>query len=213
MVILSPTVAHARARAPAVDRERVAVLVRELLLAIGDDPDRSGLRQSPERVALNWAEALAGAGEDPHAALERAIDVGASGADAPATSGVVLMRDIRFRSLCEQNLLPFAGRAHLAYLPDDHVVGFGSLVRVVDVLAGRLQTQERLGEEIAATIASTLLPRALLVVLDAEHHCVAPESASGRPLRTRTIAARGAYCEPSARAEILALIGPDGGHV
>ena len=194
-------------RAAGVDRERVAELVRELLVAVGEDPDREGLRRTPERVAQTWAELLSGMGRDAAAALDGAIPVGDAGADAPSAPGVVLMRDIRFRSVCEHHLLPFAGRAHIAYLPGADVVGFGSIVRVVETLAGRPQVQERLGEEIATTIVSALAPLGVLVVLDAVHHCVTMRSSAQPFSSTLTIAARGVYTDPAARSEIISLIG------
>lgn len=193
-------------RRAGVNTARVSELVRELLIALGEDPDRDGLRRTPERVAEHWAELLRGMGEDAAAALGGVMALGERGAAEPATSGVVLLRDIRFRSVCEHHLLPFAGHAHIAYHPGAQVVGFGSLVRVVNILAGRPQVQERLGEEIAATIASALEPRGVLVVLDAVHHCVTMRGADQPLSSTLTIAARGLYTEPAARAELLSLI-------
>jgi GTP cyclohydrolase I len=191
-------------RGAGVDRERVAELVRELLIAAGEDPDREGLRRTPERVAQTWAELLSGVGQDAAATLDGVIAVADADADGP--SGVVLMRDIRFRSMCEHHLLPFAGRAHIAYLPGADVVGFGSIVRVVETLAGRPQVQERLGEEVATTIVSALAPLGVLVVLDAVHHCVTMRSSAQPFSSTLTIAARGVYTDPAARAEIISLI-------
>lgn len=194
-------------RQAGVDRERVADLVRELLIAFGEDPERDGLRRTPERVADNWAELLAGTERDAASALDAAIAVGHPGEDIPAASGMVLLRDIRFRSVCEHHLLPFAGHAHIAYLPGDEVVGFGALVRVVGILAARAQVQERLGEEIASTIVGALAPRGVLVVLDAVHQCVTMRSSMQSRSSTLTIAARGVYTQPAARAEIISLIG------
>ncbi|MBW9111433.1 GTP cyclohydrolase I [Microbacterium trichothecenolyticum] len=194
-------------RPPGVDRDRVADLVRELLIAVGEDPDREGLRRTPERVADNWVELLSGTQQDAASALDAAIAVGDPAGDVPAACGMVLLRDIRFRSVCEHHLLPFAGRAHIAYLPGDAVVGFGALVRVVDILAARAQVQERLGEEIASTIVGALAPRGVLVVLDAVHQCVTMRSSLQTRSSTLTIAARGGCAEPAARAEIISLIG------
>ena len=178
----------------AVDRPRVEALVRELLVAIGEDPERAGLEQTPARVAEACAEFFSGIGADAGAPLERTISV------------AVLLRDVRFRSVCEHHLLPFVGAAHLAYLPGEHVVGLGALPRVVDVLASRPQVQERLGEQIADVMASRLDARGVLVVLDAVHGCVTSRGERQPASSTLTIAARGALAEPAARAELIALI-------
>jgi GTP cyclohydrolase I len=191
----------------AVDRERVAALVRELLEAIGEDPDRPGLRMTPGRVADAYAEFFSGVGEDPAVPLARTISVSHGPAPETLPSGAVMLRDIRFRSVCEHHLLPFRGHAHIAYLPGEQVVGLGALPRVVDILASRPQVQERLGEQIADVIANSLDTRGVLVVLDASHECVTMRSGQQTDASTVTIAARGALVEPSARAELIALMG------
>ncbi|HWT33121.1 MAG TPA: GTP cyclohydrolase I [Microbacterium sp.] len=191
----------------AVDRDRIRDLVRELLIAIGEDPDRPGLRQTPTRVADAYGEFFAGVGEDAAAPLAHTISVAHGPAPDTLPSGAVMLRDIRFRSVCEHHLLPFAGRAHIAYLPGEQVVGLGALPRVVDVLAGRPQVQERLGEQIADTIAGALDTRGVLVVLDAVHECVTMRGGRQADASTVTIAARGELAEPVARAELIALIG------
>ncbi|MCK2029535.1 GTP cyclohydrolase I [Microbacterium galbinum] len=194
-----------------VDRARIERLTRELLEAIGEDPDRPGLRQTPTRMAELYAEFFGGVGEDAAAPLERTISVTRGPAPDTLPSGAVLLRDIRFRSVCEHHLLPFAGRAHLAYLPGEQVVGLGALVRVVEILAARPQVQERLGEQIADTIAENLDTRGVLVVLDASHGCVTMRGGRQPEASTLTIAARGVYEDPIARAELIALIGPSSG--
>lgn len=191
----------------AVDRERVSALVRQLLEAIGEDPDRPGLRLTPTRVADAYAEFFAGVGEDAAAPLGHTISVSTGPAPDTLPSGAVMLRDIRFRSVCEHHLLPFAGAAHIAYLPGEQVVGLGALPRVVAVLASRPQVQERLGEQIADTIASSLDARGVLVVLDASHECVTMRGGQQADASTVTIAARGELAEPAARAELIALIG------
>ncbi|WP_206477114.1 GTP cyclohydrolase I [Microbacterium sp. KRD172] len=191
----------------AVDGARVERLTRELLEAIGEDPERPGLRQTPARMAELYAEFFAGVGEDAAAPLARTISVTRGPAPETLPSGAVLLRDIRFRSVCEHHLLPFAGHAHIAYLPGEQVVGLGALVRVVDILAARPQVQERLGEQIADTIAEHLDTRGVLVVLDATHGCVTMRGGRQSESSTLTIAARGEYTEPVARQEIIALIG------
>lgn len=191
----------------AVDRERVAALTRELLLAIGEDPDRPGLRQTPARVADMLAELFGGVGEDPAEPLRRTISVTQGPAPETLPTGAVIVRDIRFRSVCEHHLLPSAGRAHIAYLPGERVVGLSTLPRVVEILASRPQVQERLGEQIADTIATSLDARGVLVVLDAVHQCVTMRGARQADSSTVTVAARGELAEPASRAEIIALIG------
>ncbi|MBD8220247.1 GTP cyclohydrolase I [Microbacterium sp. CFBP 13617] len=191
----------------AVDRERVAALVRELLEAIGEDPDRPGLRQTPARVAESWAEFFAGVDQDAGVPLQHTISVSRGPAPDTLPSGAVMLRDISFRSMCEHHLLPFRGRAHVAYLPGEEVVGLGALPRVIDILAARPQVQERLGEQVADAIAHALDARGVLVVLDATHECVTMRGGRQTEASTVTIAARGAYTEPAARAELVALIG------
>lgn len=190
----------------AVDRERVAALVRELLEAIGEDPDRPGLKHTPDRVAGAYAEFFSGVGEDPAAPLAHTISVSRGPAPDTLPSGAVMLRGIRFRSMCEHHLLPFRGHAHLAYLPGEQVVGLGALPKVVDILASRPQVQERLGEQIADTIAAKLDTRGVLVVLDAMHECVTMRGDQQSDSSTVTIAARGEFAEPAARAEVIALL-------
>lgn len=190
----------------AVDRERVAVLVRELLEAIGEDPDRPGLRLTPQRVADAYTEFFSGVGQDATEPLAHTISVTRGPAPDTLPSGAVMLRDIRFRSVCEHHLLPFAGHAHIAYLPGEQVVGLGALPRVVDVLAARPQVQERLGEQIADAIAGSLDTRGVLVVLDATHECVTMRGGRQPDASTVTVAARGELADPAARAEIMLLL-------
>ncbi|MCR2764932.1 GTP cyclohydrolase I [Microbacterium sp. zg.B48] len=191
----------------AVDRERVAALVRELLAAIGEDPERPGLHLTPQRVADAYAEFFSGVGVDPAAPLAHTISIARGPAPDTLPSGAVMLRDIRFRSVCEHHLLPFRGHAHIAYLPGEQVVGLGALPKVVDILASRPQVQERLGEQIADTIADSLDARGVLVVLDASHECVTMRGERQTEASTVTIAARGELSEPAARAELIALLG------
>ncbi|QLD11655.1 GTP cyclohydrolase I [Microbacterium oleivorans] len=190
----------------AVDRERVAALVRDLLEAIGEDPDRPGLKQTPQRVADAYTEFFSGVGADPAEPLAHIISIARGPAPDTLPSGAVMLRGIRFRSFCEHHLLPFAGHAHIAYLPGEQVVGLGALPRVVDILAARPQVQERLGEQIADTIAAALDARGVLVVLDAAHDCVTMRGGRQTDATTVTVAARGAFTDPAARAELVSLI-------
>ncbi len=189
-----------------VDRIRIAALVRELLEAIGEQPDRPGLRETPARVADAYAEFFGGLDADPAEPLARTISISEGPAPDTLPSGAVLLRDVAFRSICEHHLLPFEGRAHLAYLPTGKVVGLGALARVLDVLAARPQVQERLGEQVAETIADALDARGSLVVLSARHQCLTARGERRPEASTVTVAARGELAEPAARTELLALI-------
>lgn len=184
----------------AVDGKRVASAVRELLAAIGDDPARPGLAETPRRVAEAYAEYFAGVGVDASAHLDSGDLEGESGE-------MVLLRDIEFRSMCEHHLLPFTGVAHVAYLPSDRIVGLGRIPRVVETVASRPQIQERLTDEIADALVAGLDPRGVLVVVEAAHGCVAARGARQAKSSTVTIASRGTLAEPIERAEIMALIG------
>jgi len=158
-------------------------------------------------MAELYSEFFSGVGEDAAAPLARTISVTRGPAPDTLPSGAVLLRDIRFRSICEHHLLPFAGHAHIAYLPGEQVVGLGALVKVVETLAARPQVQERLGEQIADTIAENLDTRGVLVVLDASHGCVTMRGGRQPEASTLTIAARGQYTDAVSRAELIALIG------
>lgn len=186
---------------PSVDRPRIAAAVRELLTAIGEDPDRHELASTPARVADAYAEFFSGVGVDPSVHLADAVPVG----DRPGE--LVLLRDIALRSVCEHHLLPFRGRAHIAYRPAERVVGLSALPRVVETLASRPQVQERLGEQIAQVLKDGLDPAGVLVVLEASHGCVADRGVRQADAVTVTIASRGELAEPAARAEIMVLLG------
>lgn len=187
-----------------VDRPRIARAVRELLSAIGADPDSAELSATPGRVADAYTEFFAGVGVDPLSMLGDAIPVDG------ATGELVLVRDIALRSMCEHHLLPFRGRAHVAYKPGEKVVGLSALPRVVKVLAERPQVQERLGEQIAQTLEEGLAPKGVLVVLEARHGCVSDRGVREEDAVTVTIASRGELSDPAARAEIIALLHSDG---
>ncbi|WP_166874883.1 GTP cyclohydrolase I FolE [Salinibacterium sp. ZJ450] len=187
-----------------IDIARIEAAVRELLAAIGEDPARAGLSETPQRFAQAYAEFFAGLAVDPQVHLTETVGVDAD------TSELVLVRDIQFRSICEHHLLPFIGVAHLAYLPGDRIVGLGRLPRVVDTLSSRPQLQERLTEEIADALQTGLAPRGVLVVLDAVHSCVSARGTRQTGSSTVTMASRGELREPAARAEIMALIGAAG---
>ncbi|MCS4277701.1 GTP cyclohydrolase I [Mycetocola lacteus] len=193
----------------AVDRERVMRAVSELIEAIGEDPARPGMQDTPRRVAEAYAEYFSGIGVDARALLNNTVPLD-SAADEHETSGpgeIVLLRDIEFRSICEHHLLPFIGVAHVAYLPGEKVVGLGALPRVVDTLASRPQLQERLTDEIADTLFTGLDARGALVVMEAKHGCVSARGPRQVASSTVTMASRGELSDPLRRGEVFALIG------
>ncbi|WP_349236117.1 GTP cyclohydrolase I FolE [Cryobacterium sp. BB307] len=192
----------------AFDASRIEAAVSELLAAIGEDVNRPGLQQTPARVAEAWSDFFSGVGADPLVHLSATSDL----VDAGALSGeLVLLRGIKFRSMCEHHLLPFLGTAHVGYVPRDRVVGLGKLPRVVDTLASRPQLQERLTEQIADALDSGLDPLGVIVVLEASHGCVTARGVQQTESTTVTLATRGSLSEPAARAEAIALIGSDHG--
>ncbi|WP_243855084.1 GTP cyclohydrolase I FolE [Diaminobutyricimonas sp. TR449] len=184
-----------------IDTGRIEAAVTELLLAIGEDPHREGLTQTPQRIAEAYADFFAGVSADPQQHLTDTVGVG------DETGELVLLRDIEFRSMCEHHLLPFIGVAHIAYLPGERVVGLGKLPRVVETLSSRPQLQERLTEQIADALDQGLAPRGVLVVLDARHSCVTARGTRQSQSTTLTMASRGVLTDPVARAEVVALIG------
>jgi len=186
-----------------MDRARVEAAVRELLLAIGEDPDRPELTRTPARVADSYAEFFSGIGTD---AVAIARD-GTVHAEDGERGRLVIVRDVKFRSVCEHHLLPFLGVAHLAYAPGDRLIGLGTLARVLDAVASRPQLQERLGEQVAAIIAEGLGAEGVLVVLDAQHQCVTTRGERQTGSTTVTVAATGSLADAAGRAEAIALIG------
>ncbi|MBF4463143.1 MULTISPECIES: GTP cyclohydrolase I [unclassified Rathayibacter] len=189
-----------------VDTARIEAAVVELLAAIGEDPGREGLADTPRRFAESYVEFFGDFDVDPAALLAETFAVVEGEASAPLEQ-TVIVRDLAFRSVCEHHLLPFVGVAHIAYRPRERVVGLGRLPRVVEAVASRPQLQERLTEQVADVLDEGLAPEGVLVVVDAEHGCVRMRGPRQRGSSTVTIAARGTLAEPAARAEIIALIG------
>lgn len=181
------------------DAEGVRRAVRDLLVAIGEDPDREGLRQTPERMARAFAEMFSGLGEDPGAHVERVFDVG--------HSEMVLVRDIPLYSVCEHHLLPFSGRAHVGYIPRGGVVtGLSKLARLVEGYARRPQVQERLTAQIADALNEVLRPQGVIVVIEAEHMCMSMRGVRKPGSSTVTSALRGIMNDGTTRAEMMALV-------
>lgn len=184
-----------------IDTERARAAVAELLEAIGDDPTRPGLAETPRLVAEAYAELFAGVGADAAEPLRASVPV-----EAGHEGELVLVRDLVFRSMCEHHLLPFSGVAHVAYLPGERLVGLGRLPRALEVLAARPQLQERLGEQFVDVLTGSLEPRGALVVLEARHECVAARGPRQAGASTVTVAARGALADPAAQSGVLALV-------
>lgn len=188
---------EAASLAPGVDLPRAAAAVRELLLAIGEDPDREGLIETPRRVAKAFAEMTRGLREDAGVALGRVFEQEAEEA--------VVLRGIEFHSLCEHHLLPFVGRAAVAYLPSGgKVVGLSKLARTVDTFARRPQMQERMTQQIADALSEHLQPRGVAVLVEGEHYCMKMRGVNKQGATMVTTAFRGVFKhDPARRAEVL----------
>jgi GTP cyclohydrolase IA len=184
-----------------VDLRRIEDAVREILVAIGEDPDRDGLRQTPVRVAQAYAELFAGLRVDPADVLTTTFEAN--------HEELVLVRDIQVYSLCEHHLLPFHGTAHLGYIPgeDGRITGLSKLARLVDVYARRPQVQERLTSQIADLLMDRLRPRGVIAVLECEHLCMSMRGIQKPGARTVTSAVRGVFQrDAKSRSEAMSLI-------
>lgn len=187
--------------APQVDLDRIAEAVREILAAIGEDPEREGLLETPARVARMYAETCAGLHDDPGRHLRTTFDAG--------HDEMIMVRDIPVYSLCEHHLVPFYGQAHVGYIPnsDGRVTGLSKLARLVDGYARRPQVQERLTTQVADAVESSLRPRGVLVVIEAEHLCMAMRGVRKPGASTVTSAVRGVFRDdPAARAEAMRFV-------
>ncbi|AMV37415.1 GTP cyclohydrolase I FolE [Planctomyces sp. SH-PL62] len=181
------------------DLDRIRRAVREILLAVGEDPNREGLLETPDRVARMYAEVFQGLHQDPRIHLRKAF--------THKCDEMVLIRDIRFVSFCEHHLLPVIGQAHVAYIPNGKVVGLSKIPRVIDVLAKRPQLQERLTEEVADLLMRELDARGVAVVIEASHSCMTIRGVQKPDSSFVTSAVRGGFKDDSAtRAEVMSLI-------
>ena len=188
-----------------VDVPRIEKAVREILLAIGEDPDREGLLKTPNRVARAYGELMAGLKIDPRMHLRTVFH--------ERYQEVVLLRDIEFHSLCEHHLLPFTGKAHVAYLPDGKVVGLSKLARLVEGYARRPQVQERLTTQIADALMDELNPIGAACVIEAVHTCMTIRGVKKHGSTMVTSELRGIFKEnPASRSEILSLMYGTAGH-
>ena len=183
------------------DHERAEAAIRELLIAVGEDPDREGLRETPARVARAYAEVFAGLHQDPTEVLHKTF--------AEENQELVLVRDIPIYSTCEHHLVPFYGTAHIGYIPgpDGHVTGLSKLARLADMYAKRPQVQERLTSQIADALVEVLHAQSVIVVIECEHLCMAMRGIRKPGATTTTSAVRGGFKKNAAsRAEVMSLI-------
>jgi GTP cyclohydrolase I len=183
-----------------IDLERIEHAVRELLLAIGEDPDRDGLKNTPARVARSYREIFAGMSQTPQDVLTTTFEIG--------HNELILVKDIEVYSTCEHHLVPFHGVAHVGYIPgvDGRVTGLSKLARLVDVYARRPQVQERLTSQIADALTQHLKPLGVLVVIECEHLCMSMRGVRRPGSRTITSAVRGQLRDPATRAEAMGLV-------
>ena len=184
---------------PGFDGPRLEAAVRELLAAVGEDPDREGLRDTPARVARAYAETFAGLGQDPRDALSTTFDI--------AHEEMILVKDIDVYSTCEHHLVPFHGVAHVGYIPSGgKVTGLSKLARLVDIYARRPQVQERLTAQVADALVEVLAPRGVIVVIECEHLCMSMRGVRKPGSKTVTSAVRGQMRNTATRAEAMSLI-------
>lgn len=183
-----------------VDRGRIAAAVREILYAIGEDPTRDGLLDTPNRVAKAFEEIFSGIGQDPAKLLAKTFDI--------SHEELVVVKDIEVWSVCEHHLLPFTGVAHVGYIPneDGKVVGLSKIARLVDLFARRPQVQERLTSQIADSMVELLNVRGVIVVVECEHLCMTMRGVRKAGSKTVTSAVRGALRNQATRAEAMTLI-------
>jgi GTP cyclohydrolase IA len=191
---------HFPERVGKFDHARVVAAVREVLIGIGEDPDRDGLRDTPERVARAYAEMFSGLRQDPESVLTTVFDLG--------HDELVLIKDIEVWSCCEHHLVPFTGVAHVGYIPsrEGKITGLSKVARLVDVYAKRPQVQERLTTQIADAINRLLGPRGVIVVIECEHLCMTMRGVRKPGSKTITSAVRGQLRNAATRAEAMGLI-------
>lgn len=182
-----------------VDQERIARAVREILFAIGDDPDREGLLETPQRVARMYAEVFGGIDVDPSVHLKKFF--------TEEYDEIVLVRDISFNSMCEHHLLPFMGKVHIGYIPDGKVIGLSKLARVVETVSKRPQLQERMTEEIANLLVNELSVKGAGVIIEAVHTCMTVRGVRKQGATCVTSSLKGSFRkDPRTRAEFLHLV-------
>jgi len=183
-----------------MDKKRIEKAIKEIIEAIGDNPDREGLRRTPERVAKMYSELFKGINKNP----EKVIRV----YNTPHYDEIIILKDISFYSFCEHHLLPFFGKVHIAYIPkDDKITGFSNLIDIVQIYSERLQLQERMTAEIADSIMNVLKPMGVLVIIEARQLCLEIQGLKKIGQKTVTSAIKGVFKKESTRLEALNLIG------
>jgi GTP cyclohydrolase I len=197
---IDPISLEPRGEVPPFDQPRAEAAVRELLIAVGEDPDREGLRETPARVARAYKELLAGMRLEAEDVLTTTFDLG--------HDEMILVRDIELWSMCEHHLVPFTGVAHIGYIPNQEgrITGLSKLARLVDVYAKRPQVQERLTTQIADSLMNILEARGAIVVIEAEHLCMTMRGVRKPGSKTITSAVRGIMHTPATRSEAMSLI-------
>lgn len=183
-----------------MDKERIQNAVREILIAVGENPDREGLLETPKRVANMYEEIFAGLTEDPKQHIKLFNE--------QSNDEMVIVKDIPFYSMCEHHLLPFFGKAHIGYIPSDNkIIGLSKLARIVDNFAKKPQVQERLTSDIADFLNDNLQPKGVAVIMEAEHMCMTMRGARATGSKTQTSALRGIMrTDAKTRAEVLSLL-------
>ena len=183
-----------------MDKERIQNAVREILIAVGEDPDREGLVETPKRVANMYEEIFAGLTEDPKQHIKLFNE--------QSNDEMVIVKDIPFYSMCEHHLLPFFGKAHIGYIPSDNkIIGLSKLARIVDNFAKKPQVQERLTSDIADFLNDNLQPKGVAVIMEAEHMCMTMRGARAAGSKTQTSALRGIMrTDAKTRADVLSLL-------
>lgn len=183
-----------------LSRDELLEAVRNLIIWIGDDPDREGLVDTPDRVLRSYEDFFWGYKEDPEAILERTFE------EVAGYNDIVLVKDIRLESHCEHHMVPIIGKAHVAYIPNERVVGISKLARVVDIYAKRLQTQETLTAQIGTVIEKVLKPKGVAVLVDAEHQCMSTRGVRKPEAKTVTRHISGLFQDDTAlRMDLLSL--------
>ncbi len=200
-----------------VDQDKIKEAVRLLLEGIGEDPDREGLAETPDRVARMYGELFSGMDADVAQPLSRVFSMANGGKgtlEGDILAGdMILEKDIVFHSMCEHHMLPFYGRAHIAYIPDGRVLGLSKLARTVEIYARRLQIQEQMTGQIADAIMAYLAPRGVMVVLEAEHMCMTMRGVKKPGSKTVTVAARGIFQEDALQERFFRMLGKcEGNH-
>lgn len=191
-----------------VNQDKVRQAIKLLLEGIGEDTEREGLAETPDRIARMYTEILSGMTEEPSEPLSRVFTV--------ENSEMVLEKDIVFHSMCEHHMLPFYGKVHVAYLPDGKVVGLSKLARTVEIYAKRLQVQERMTNQIAEAIMEHLAPKGVMIVVEAEHMCMTMRGVKKPGSKTVSLATRGAFADNTElqnRFFQMLRMGDEGGHV